>query len=49
MRYNPFLVIQAVLSLGACIFELNRGNFKLAGVYFAWMISNMLMSMIEGK
>ena len=46
---NPFLIGQAVLSLWAAIYELNRGNIKLACVYTAWTLSNAVMSTIGGK
>ena len=46
---NPFLVIQAGLSMGAAIFEAHRGNGVLAVVYLSWAVSNLMMSFLGGK
>lgn len=46
---NPFLLIQAGLSVGAAAVEAGRGNVKLCIVYCAWAVSNAAMATIGGK
>ena len=41
---NYFMLAQAALCIGASATEISRGNYKLAGVYAAWCISNAIMS-----
>lgn len=46
---NPFLIVAAVLDLGAAGWYSSQGDWKLAVVWFSYAVSTFILSFISGK
>jgi len=41
---NYFILTASVLYSGGALFELLKGNYKLAGIYTCYIIANLILS-----